>query len=88
MRARVVLALSQGKTGQAVMAELHVSPPTVVKWRKRFNERQIEGLFDEPRPGAPRKITDPKVEEAVVTTLESLPEGGRPKTEKLILKLG
>ena len=35
---------------------------TVVKWRKRFFERGAGGLIDEPRPGAPRKITDTDVE--------------------------
>jgi transposase len=33
----------------------------------------MEGLSDEPRPGAPRKITDGQVEEAVTKTLESVP---------------
>src|SRR5277367_5365627 len=33
----------------------------------------MEGLTDEPRPGAPRKITDEAVEQAVTQTLESLP---------------
>jgi transposase len=35
--------------------------------------RGLEGLSDEPRPGAPRKITDAQVEAAVTRTLESVP---------------
>ncbi len=44
----------------------------VGKWRKRFIERGVEGLFDEPRPGAPRKLTDEDVEAIVVKTLHAV----------------
>src|SRR4029453_16198988 len=33
----------------------------------------LGGLLDEPRPGAPRKITDEQVEQAVTATLEAAP---------------
>ena len=46
---------------------------TVVKWRKRFIEGGVDGLIDEPRPGAPRKISDADVEEVIVRTLEDKP---------------
>jgi transposase len=52
-----------------------VRPATVGKWRRRFVERRIAGLMDEPRPGAPRQVTDAQVEEVVVRTLESTPKG-------------
>jgi transposase len=51
----------------------NVWPQTVGKWRRRFVERRLEGLVDEPRPGAPRKITDEQVEQVVVATLERTP---------------
>jgi homeodomain-containing protein len=35
--------------------------------------RRLEGLGDEPRPGAPRKLTDEQVERVLVTTLEQTP---------------
>lgn len=75
IRAKIVLSLADGLTGIAVAERLHVSPPTVVKWRKRFLEGRVGALYDEPRPGAPRKITDEVVEQVVVTTLESKPTG-------------
>jgi transposase len=40
---------------------------------RRFAERGADGLLDEPRPGAPRKITDGQVERALTTTLEATP---------------
>jgi transposase len=48
---------------------------TVSLWRSRFHEKRIEGLNDEPRPGAPRKIGDDAVEEVVRLALESKPQG-------------
>ena len=47
--------------------------PTVIKWRSRFVARRLEGLVDEPRPGAPRKLTDEHIERVIVTTLETTP---------------
>src|SRR4029078_13367730 len=46
---------------------------TVVKWRKRFIERGLDGLPDDPRPGTPRSITDDDVEAVIVRTLEDKP---------------
>jgi transposase len=53
-----------------------VSVPTARRWRQRFAERRVDGLVDEPRPGRPRKITDEKVEELIVKTLEEAPPDG------------
>ena len=48
-------------------------PQTVGTWRGRFVESRLDGLSDEPRPGAPRKITDAQIEQVVVSTLERTP---------------
>jgi transposase len=50
-----------------------VTPATVCKWRGRFVRQRLDGLFDEPRPGAPRTITDEQVEQVSVRTLETTP---------------
>src|SRR2546427_4377187 len=47
----------------------------VGKWRARFLQARLEGLYDEPRPGAPRTVSDAQVEHVVVQTLESTPRG-------------
>jgi transposase len=76
LRCRIVLGCAEEgglRSNQDVAAQLGVWPQTVTKWRKRFLERRSEGLADEPRPGAPRKITDEQVEDVIVTTLEATP---------------
>jgi transposase len=73
LRARIVLAAADGRSNAAIAADVRVTVPTVRKWRNRFAAAQLDGLADEPRPGAPRTITDEKVEAAVTRTLESRP---------------
>ncbi len=73
-RARVILACAEGKKNQDVAKAFGVTRPTVGKWRGRFVERRLDGLLDEPRPGAPRRITDRDVERVITRTLESTPK--------------
>jgi transposase len=73
LRCRIVLACADGLSNVEVANLLGVSRPTVGKWRSRFIERRLEGLVDEERSGAPRKITDDQVEDIVVATLEKTP---------------
>jgi transposase len=72
-RCRIVLACAEGASNTEVAARLGVARPTVTKWRSRFVARRLEGLADEPRPGAARTITDEQVEQVLVTTLETTP---------------
>ena len=72
-RARIVLACATGAANTAVAARLGVTRQTVGKWRARFVSRRLDGLLDEPRPGAPRRISDAEVEAVVRETLESTP---------------
>ena len=70
LRSRIVLACAGGRSVTAVAADLGVSRDTVRKWRSRFMVSRLEGLSDEPRPGAPRTITDVQVELVITKTLE------------------
>ncbi len=72
-RARLVLACADGQSNTAVAQRCGVSKPTVGKWRARFVAKRLDGLLDEPRPGAPRRITDADVERVLTHTLESAP---------------
>jgi transposase len=73
LRSRIVLACADGLPNTKVAEQLGVNKVTVGKWRARFVEHRLEGLTDEPRPGAPRTVTDDLVEAVIVKTLESRP---------------
>jgi transposase len=72
-RCRIVLGCAAGNTNKQVAEDLGVSPQMVCKWRQRFVDKRLDGLADEPRPGAPRTITDEAVEEVIAATLERQP---------------
>jgi len=74
VRSRIVLSCAQGLDNIEVAAKLGVVPATVSKWRRRFVERRLDGLLDEPRPGGPRSISDEAVEAVIVATLERTPK--------------
>ena len=73
MRARIVLGCGDGLSNGEVAKRLRITGATVCKWRERFRVERLEGLLDEPRLGAPRSITDARVEEVITKTLESMP---------------
>jgi transposase len=73
LRCRIVLACAQGDTNVAIGQRLGVTRGTVGKWRRRFLAQRLDGLHDEPRPGAPRTVTDDDVERVIVKTLEETP---------------
>jgi transposase len=74
-RAKIILAAADGITNSEVAKRLRTTPGTVGKWRRQFVSDGVDGLFDEPRPGVERKISDEDVESIIVQTLESKPKG-------------
>jgi transposase len=74
-RCEIILACAHpaGLTGRQIADRVGCNPATVSKWRQRFAERRLEGLVDEPRPGARRTIGDDVIEQVVVDTLEATP---------------
>jgi transposase len=75
LRCRIVLAAAGGQANGEIASRLGCHPTTVGKWRRRFAERGLDGLHDEPRPGKPRSIGDDAVERVIVKTLEETPPG-------------
>ena len=73
IRARIVLGCGEGISNGEVAKRLGITAATVCKWRERFRLQRLEGLLDEPRPGAPRTITDQQIEEVITKTLETMP---------------
>ena len=73
LRCRIVLACAEGGSNIEVARAFGVHRMTVGKWRARFVAQRLDGLHDEPRPGAPRTISDDDVERVIVKTLEETP---------------
>ncbi len=78
LRSPIVLACAAGLDTKDDATRLQSNVVTVGKWRKRFREDRLDGLADEPRPDAPRTITDVMVEEVVIKTLEEKPKAATP----------
>ena len=86
IRARIVLACAEGLENQQVAIDLGVNKSTVGKWRHRFIEAGVDGLYDELRPGTPRTITDEDVEAVIIRTLESTPRNATHWSSRLMAK--
>lgn len=74
LRAKVVLWADEGLSNTEIVQRTHLSAPTVGKWRQRFLRNRTAGLSELPRSGAPRRMSDDKVQEVITTTLETRPE--------------
>ena len=72
-RARIILECAAGHSTVTIAHELRITRQTVGRWRQRFLQKRLDGLVDEPRPGAPRRITDAQVEQVIIDTLEKTP---------------
>lgn len=75
-RARLVLSSAEGEVNSSIAARLGLSKATVGKWRTRFIDRRIAGLYDDMRPGKPRTIDDERVAQLIKTTLHTKPANG------------
>ena len=74
-RARIILLAADGMTNIQIADALNITRVTVGKWRKRYLDQGVEGLYDELRPGKPRTVSDDEVAGLIKKTLETTPEG-------------
>jgi len=76
-RARIVPSSADGKANGSIAQRLKLGKATAGKWRRRFIERRIAGLYDDMRRGAPRSIDDDEWLAALIsTTLYTKPADG------------
>jgi len=73
-RAKIFLKAAQGMQNIQIAEQLSTSRETVGKWRKRFVEQGIEGLYDELRTGRARSIEDERLAALIHKTLKTKPE--------------
>jgi putative transposase len=75
-RAKVVLWSAEGLSNTDIASRLQWTKATVGKWRRRFMERRVPGIYDELRPGRPRNIEDEKIAALLNRTLSGKPKAG------------
>jgi putative transposase len=74
-RAKVVLWSAAGQSNSEIAERLSWTKATVGKWRQRFVEHRVAGLYDELRPGRPRSIGEEQIAALLKRTLSRRPAG-------------
>lgn len=85
-RAQIILMSADGLTNTAIAEKVGLSIAMVGMWRKRFIDQGLMGLYDQPKPGAPRTIDDDQVAHLIQTTLRKKPKGATHWTCRSIAK--
>lgn len=75
-RAKIVLLAAEGFQNLEISEKVGLNRLDVGKWRRRFSENGIAGLYDQLKPGRPRSLSDDKIAELINTTLKRKPRGG------------
>jgi transposase len=61
----VLLAAEKGLIAAEIAEIVRSDEQTVRRWLKRYQARGLDGLYDSPRPGGPRKVTDAYLSELI-----------------------
>lgn len=75
VRAKLILLSAEGNSNAAIAKEVGLTRETVGKWRMRFVEFGVEGLYDELRSGRRRTIEEERIARVIRDTLDTKPEG-------------
>jgi putative transposase len=75
-RAQIVLACVAGAPNSVVARHFRVTQATVGRWRRRYVQHRLQGLYDETRPGRPRTIEDERIATLIQKTLQKKPRSG------------
>jgi transposase len=75
LRAKIILACLEGASVKEAAGSCGVTSATVIRWKKRFMERGMEGLSDRRRSGRP-PVYRKDFKEAVLAKLEGPPPEG------------
>ena len=73
VRSRIVLLAAQGTSNREIAVRLALSLKTVGKWRRRFLQHGMAGLYDEIRSGRPRTLDDEQIATVLERTLSTRP---------------
>ncbi len=87
--ARVLLLLADGATYREVEEKVGCSPPYISKWKKRFEEERLAGLYTR-HEGRKATVLTPKMEARILNWTRKKPTDGTThwSTRRLAKKLG
>ena len=85
-RAQIILMAAEGLTNKTIAQRIDLSAAVVGMWRKRFVQQGLMGLYDEPKPGGPRSISDEHIAQLIRKTLHKKPKGATHWTCRSIAK--
>ena len=86
LRARIVLKSGAGESVETIATSLGTSTKSVYKWRNRFLESGVDGLFDLPRSGQPKKLTEKDIKKVLTMTVEQVPHEATHWSTRLMAK--
>jgi transposase len=88
-RARLMIMLDQGMSWSAIAAQLPCTPDYISRWKKRFDQERLGGLYPRHR-GRPPASQAPKLEARVLAWTRKPPADGSThwSTRKLAAALG
>jgi transposase len=86
LRARIILKSGAGESVESISASLGTSTKSVYKWRNRFIEAGLDGLFDLPRSGQPKKLTEKDIKKVLTLTVERVPHESTHWSVRLMAK--
>jgi len=85
-RAQIILMAAEGLTNKTIAQRIDLSAAVVGMWRKRFVQQGLMGLYDEPKPGGPRSISDEHIAQLIRKTLHKKPKNATHWTCRSIAK--
>jgi transposase len=86
-RAHSILLSAQGKRINEIASIYHVDRDTVSAWLTAWEQRGMEGLYDQPRSGRPAKLT-PEEQELALGYLKEDPRGFKRVAARLLTETG
>ena len=75
LRINIVLAAAEGLANRVIARKLSTSVPTVLLWRKRYEDSGVVGVLeDQPRTGRPKRISAAREASIVEATIQTKPK--------------
>ena len=74
-RARLILALSEGRSYSQIQATLRTTAPTISRWKRRFEKEGIAGL-DARHQGSQPRVADATMQAKIVRKTQQKPTDG------------